>query len=122
MHFLFFLSEYLSHLLFLQLFVLSAHGGELLGGGANGGGVSHTPQVFLHFFSFLSEYFLHFLFLHHFALSAHGGELGGAGGGGGVDGGNPDAPVVVVPPPQAQHASSACTLATDPSARTAHHL
>ena len=54
--FFFFLSEYLSHLLFLQLFVLSAHGGELLGGGANGGGVSHTPQVFLHFFSFLSEY------------------------------------------------------------------
>ena len=69
MHFFFFfLSEYLSHLLFLQLFVLSAHGGELLGGGANGGGVSHRPQVFLHFFSFLSEYFLHFLFLHHFAL------------------------------------------------------
>ena len=115
MHFFFFFfSEYLLHLRFLQLFALSAHGGELLGGGllgggANGGGVSHMSQVFLHFFLFFSEYFLHLFFLHHFALSAHGGELGGA-------------PVVVVPPPQAQHASSACTLATDPSARTAHHL
>jgi len=109
MHFFFFFfSEYLLHLLFLQLFALSAQGGELLGGGLLGG-ASHTSQVFLHFFLFLSEYLLHLLFLHHFALSAHGGELGGA-------------PVVVVPPPQAQHASSACTLATDPSARTAHHL
>jgi hypothetical protein len=86
MHFFFFFFseyKYLLHLLFLQLFALSAQGGELLGGGllgggANGGGASHTSQVFLHFSLFLSEYLLHLLFLHHFALSAHGGKLGGA--------------------------------------------
>ena len=68
------------HLLCLQLFDLSAHGGVLSGGadggGAGAGSASHRSQVSLHCCFSSSEYFfLHFPFLQvkSFASSAHGG-------------------------------------------------
>ena len=83
-----------SHFLILILHALSSLKARQLAsgssgdGGADGGSVSHRPQVFLQFCSFSELYFLHFFVLHFSCcLSAHAGGLDGGGGGGLGDGG-----------------------------------
>ena len=89
------------------------------GGEGEGEGDGGSQQVILQFFLcfFFLHSFLHFLGfcrlpgLHTFFSFLHG-----------LLSSRPSQSSEMVPPPQAQHASSACTLAADPSARTAHHL